>query len=1126
MMDKDYLQAANPTLNASVHASAGTGKTWLLTTRIIRLLLAGVRPDSILAVTFTRKAAAEMQQRIIERLRELMQAPVDELDRHLDACGADAGETSRDRARRLYEELLHAPYPLRTTTFHAFCQELLQRFPLEAGIDPGFDISESTGLLEQAAWDALVAKTAQDPSGPLAQALDRLVEHCHGLANTQTALKALIAHRSDWWAYSAGAADACAAATARLAHTLGIDAAEDPLAGFPAAALRERLQEFATLLGRNTTTTNTELANGLVTTLAGDQQGQAFLDAVLPAFFTKRGTPCKRKAGNAQAKRLGRDDEQRFLELNEHLVDELTGLQDRLARRRTLLATQDWLATGTQLLADYQRLKQEQRLLDFADLEWRACELLNRSDHASWVQYKLDTRIEHLLIDEFQDTNPTQWRLLLPLLQELAAGKDDRKRSVFLVGDEKQSIYGFRRANPALMAAASGWLEQHLDAARYPLDASRRSAQAVIDCVNAVFGSEPLSQTMTGFNAHTTHHAEVYGRVEIMPLITHAEASAMDATAGLRNPLTTPHRAAVVPAHTLEGEQIAGRIRALIEAQTPVVDNGSSRLMRYADVMILLRQRTHAHCYEQALRAAGIPYLGAGNSRLLDNLEVRDLDALLNLLVSPFDNLALAQVLRSPIFNLDSMQLIPLARLTTGTWYERLAILAADRQAPFADVFRQLERWRGLTGTLPVHDLLDRIFHEAGIMERYAAAFPPAMVPGVLANLTRFIELALEVDNGRYPSLPRFLYQLERLRGAGKDQPDEGAPADTGNDRVRLLTIHGAKGLEAPVVFVADATVKPVSRTAYNALVDWPASCDRPEHFLLALRQADMDTTSRALLDKQQREQTREDANLLYVALTRARQYLTLSGCTPPRSSGLGWYGLVAAAVAGWEQTDSGSRVHETGTPAAVPEIAVPVAKAVQPDPRLAGPVPAIRADTVLISPSRTIETTDTRPGDPDGRERGTTIHRMLEQLAGHTPTNLHSLYQSIAGRHGRAAEDSELQSWWEESLAIYRDPALALLFDPHQYQAAYSEVPLHYREGRQLVYGIIDRLVVTETCIYLVDYKTHRLADNAVLPQLAEQYRPQMQYYATGAARLWPDHRIEARLLFTHVAKLVEIKV
>jgi len=774
------------------------------------------------------------------------------------------------------------------------------------------------------------------------------------------------------------------------------------------------------------------------------------------------------------------------------------------------------------LLEHYQRIKQEQRLLDFSDLEWKACELLNRSDHASWVQYKLDTRIDHLLVDEFQDTNPTQWQLLLPLLGELAAGSADRSRSVFLVGDRKQSIYSFRRANPALLGEAARWLETHLQAGRYPLDASRRSARAIIDCVNAVFGSEPLRQRLADFNPHSTHLAATHGRVELLPLMSSEPPESVAATA-LRNPLRTPRLIAEDQRHAAEGRLIVSRIEALLDAGTVVVKDGVPRLLDYGDVMILLRQRTHAAAYEQALRDAGIPYLSASKGMLLDNLEVRDLEALLRLLIAPYDNLSLAQVLRSPLFGLGSELLLPLARQASGNWYERLGALAAAGQHPYATVHAMLQNWRALAGSIPVHDLLDRIFHEGEVLQRYEAAFPPAMLPRVRASLTRFIELALEVDNGRYPSLPRFLEQLERLRQSEQDQPDENAPEETGGRRVRLLTIHGSKGLEAPVVFLADTATGSSARNAHAALIDWPGDRDRPAHFLLAGKQAELDSRSRTLLEKQEQDSLREDANLLYVAITRARQYLYISGSASDKHSDGGWYHLISTALADWERTADGNPFHETGTR----QTLAPVAAAAQPaaavDLGLSGPI-AVTPASRQIAPSHTAAGDRMDNGDAEGRERGIAIHLMLEQLASTPAADCDRLLPGIAGRLGRDPGDGELQAWWREALQTVRDPALALVFDSSRYRQACNEVALQYQDAGRLVYGVIDRLLLEDDRVLVIDYKTHRSATPETLPALAASYREQMRLYARGAARLWPGRRVKSYLLFTACNRLFDM--
>jgi ATP-dependent helicase/nuclease subunit A len=1119
------LKATDPHSNASVHASAGTGKTWLLVTRIIRLLLAGAQPDSILAVTFTRKAAGEMEQRVMERLHELMCVEPGQLDKLLEQAGIAPETGVRHRARQLYEQLLFNPWQLRCTTFHAFCQELLQRFPLEAGIAPGFEIGESTGLLEQAARDALLAATIKQPDSPAARALDNLVEGCDSLHSAQSALRSFLAQRSDWWAWTQDAREPLSFANRKLAAFLAIDPGSDPLAGFPNDGQQARIAEYATLLQRNNTKPAAAAARSLGEALNAAVQPAAFLSAITPAFLTQAGTPRVLKESAAQRKRMGADAEQRMLALHAEVVAELLALIDARARHLSWHTTTAWYTAGSALLEHFQRLKREQRVLDFADLEWLACELLNRSEHASWVQYKLDARIDHLLVDEFQDTNPTQWHLLLPLLQELAAGNDERERSVFLVGDKKQSIYRFRRANAALLDEASDWLETDMQAQRYPLDASRRSAGAIMDCVNAVFSQPPLEERLADFKPHTTHLPDMFGLVELLPLQVDADNSDNDTTADtspeLRNPLLAPRIVEEDARYAAEGRMLAQQIQSLMSSQTPVLKDGTVRALNYGDIMILLRQRTHADAYETALRDAGIPCLAASKGLLLENLEVRDLVALLNILISPHDNLALAQVLRAPLFGLSSEQLIPLADNSEGRWYLQLGQLAGQGQSPYLEAHSRLEHWRTLAGRIPVHDLLDRIFHEGEVVQRYEAAFPAALLPRVRASLTRFIELALEIDNGRYPSLPRFLDQLRRLRQSDQDQPDESAPDDSSSERVRLLTIHGAKGLEAAVVFLADTAVSTRDRSAHSAVVDWPRDSDRPALMLLAANQATRDTATAALLEQQGSDSLREDANLLYVALTRARQYLFISGSGAEKNVDSSWYGMIRSAMQDCERNERDNPVYRSGTPLACLPGPAHEQHSVAVDPRLAQPL-VLSAPQLHIAPSRHAATLQTADGDSDGRERGIAIHAMLDALTQADRPDPETLLLQLASTQQREPDDAEFLHWWQVALATVKDPQLSIVFDDSRYTQAFNEVPVQYLDDGRLVYGVIDRLVVTAETVMLVDYKTHAHADAASIPQLVEHYREQLRYYTRAVEQLWPQHKVRPCLLFTACAELV----
>ncbi len=1110
--------ASAPAASATVMASAGTGKTWLLVTRVVRLLLDGAAPDAILAVTFTRKAAAEMAARLTQRLAELARLDVHGRHAALAAMGIAPNDELLRNAADLYERQLRHTRQVRFTTFHAFCQDLLRRFPLEAQVPAGFEVLDGPGLLEQQAWDALLNEATAAPDAATGQALALLFDRCNGLHNARAALRQFINYRSDWWAYTREQNAPVEWALRQLAAALEVDPTSDPLAGALSSRAQQELREVAALLGRHGTDTSVAQARAIVDALDGAGDGNARLTLLKRAFLTQKDTPLVRKAGKALADKLGAAGQDRLLELHTLWAERLLVIQDQVRRRATFLLTHAWLNAGTRLLDHFQRIKAEQRMLDFADLEWKAYRLLNHGDHAEWVQYKLDQRIEHILVDEFQDTNPTQWHLLYPLLQELAAGGQERARSVFLVGDTKQSIYRFRRADPNLFPAAQYWLAEHLRADTHGLAASWRSAPAVIDFVNQVFESGPLGAALAEFPRHGTHRTELWGRVEILPLVIPADETPPAAATELRNPLRQPRVIHQDRRHLQEGNAIAARIQGLINDCVAVGEASQARPLRYDDIMILVRHRTHLSDYEQALRAAGIPYASANRGTLLHCAEIQDLVSLLTTLIVPYDNLALAQVLRCPLFDCSDEDLIALARHETHvSWFERLRELGPTLAAgsPLARAARWLTHWQNLAGQRPVHDLLDRVYVEGNVPARFEAAFPAHLRPRVRANLTRFIELALEVDSGRYPSLSSFLHRLRSVESADDDAPDE-APIAHAQGGVRILTIHAAKGLEAPVVFLADAAGAGRAHRAYQALVRWPTLAAAPTHFLLTGKSAELDRISAALIDEQQTEERREQANLLYVALTRAKQLLFISGCQPQRGEELGWYGLIAAQLGEVTRVCQEGWHRQQGTP----PLAAPLAARITPlvpdiDPRLNAPLVAPPPD-IEIAPSRhATSDDDSYDGDEDGRERGRAIHHFLELLCGeprHTPQDARA---RVAAELNLNSNDPRLDAWWNEAARVYGDADLRPWFDPTHYDAAYNEVPIQYQQGDAVIYGVIDRLVVHGDRCAVIDYKTHRGAADAP-HDYAALFREQLHLYAQGVARLWPEKTIDAYLLFT----------
>ena len=1060
-MSATPLMATDPAQSASVLASAGTGKTWLLVTRIVRLLLAGAEPGGILAVTFTNRAAGEMLVRLRERCRAFALADDATLGELLQAIGVRDEASARDRARGLYHALLTAPWPPRVATFHAFCQDLLARFPLEAGVPPGFELLTNERELRGAAWDALLAECRD--GGAVADALSWLAQQAGSLDGARGWLQHFMRQRADWWAWSDSAHDPLAFALDRCAQATGF--ADDEGDELSAHRMRARASRLCALVGGAPSHHIKAALDSLVALLADRGTPLAEVCAALPpVLFTERGEPRKSLANKPAMIEHG--DE--ITALHAALVADWSNWQLAALNRR-------WFTVGVALLAHYQRLKDEARVLDFADLEWRACRLLTASDLARWVQYRLDQRIDHLLVDEFQDTSPTQWRMLQPLLDEIAAGDAGRARSAFIVGDDKQSIYGFRRADPRLLGAASALLHERLGASPLALIGSRRSATAVMDFVNAVFGFD-----------HPTHRSDLPGRVEWLE-VAGDEPPVAAPRDGLRDPLTEARKPDEAERGLPEARVIAARIRALIEARTPV--GLPARAAGWDDVMVLVRKRTRLPALERALREHGIPYASDSRGMLLERPEVGDLMALLEFLAAPWNNLRLARLLKSPLFGCSDEALLRFAptdpdRPARIDWYHRLHAVADEPDAPASLVraARLLGDWRGQADRVPVHDLLDQIFADADVLARYEAASPGHLRASVRANLVEFLELALDADAGRYPTLHRLVERLERTRDADAHEREfDDAIVASDEGRVRVMTIHAAKGLEAPIVFVAQTDLDGGRGDGVRAWVDWPPGAPHPDCMLFARERAH-DTALAGLRARTAALAATESRNLLYVALTRAQQYLFVSG----GGADAGWYGELRHVFEA-----RGFAAFESGAAARADAATTPAAPVV--DPVLG------RALEVLPPPpeARALP-------DPAAIEYGVLVHAALE----------HPDAATLARVSGRDAGDPLLARALQAAARVRAHPDCGWLFDPARTRHAWAEARLAHGDA----YGVIDRLVVTDDEVWIVDYKTDARA------LVSDAHRIQLARYAALARALWPAHAVRTALLFTALPSFVEL--
>jgi len=719
-----------------------------------------------------------------------------------------------------------------------------------------------------------------------------------------------------------------------------------------------------------------------------------------------------------------------------------------------------------------------------------------------YIQYKLDQRIDHLLIDEFQDTNPTQWHLLLPLLDEMAAGRSDRDRSAFIVGDIKQSIYRFRRAAPGLFHHANNWLTINMDAESASQHKSYRSSPAIIEFVNLIFDQSADDTEVDhhfrlhDFTTHEAHHHQRWGKVELLSLIKREQPPTADKAAGFRNPLKTPRDLCLnvgEQQHRQEAGQIVARINNLIGQS--INDNDLSRPLHFGDIMILVRNRTHAPTYEAELRRAGIPFTSASKDQFLGTLEVKDIKNLLQALLSPFDNLALASALRSPIFSCGNQSLIDLARQPQKWWWQRLQQSAdtTEEHDPMSRARRLLSSWRDLVDKIPVHDLLDKIFDQANIVNRYVAVAPDHVRPRIEANLEYLLELALQMDNGRYPSLSQFVTTLPWLVG-----DNEAPAADTEADkRVRLMTIHGAKGLEAPVVFLADAARADRDHPAsHRTISHWPDDARKPVSFFLAGKKDDRDSVSSSACEAQRLADQREEANLLYVALTRARQILFISGCEPG-SKDRGWYGFMLSrldqerqalerGMTGFNislQDDDGAAsplVFSYGQPDKLPTIKEPRVDSEEGFDAALTRVIAARETHAIISPSRKEEQEESHSYAESGdsataRRRGVWLHRMLELLT--DDNNPADVKEKLHHESRNELDSAELEHYWGQATQLINNPDLRHIFKQKSGDWVRNEMPILYRQNGQSVFGIIDRIIVGDKQVMVVDYKTHESA-------------------------------------------------
>ncbi|MES2512348.1 MAG: UvrD-helicase domain-containing protein [Pseudomonadota bacterium] len=869
-----YAVACDPRRSVAVEACAGAGKTWMLVSRMLRALLddnGKVQPHEILAITFTKKAAGEMRERLYEWLEQFAHADDETLRQELVIRGVlnqkspQASAELRDQLANLYQRVLANGRPVQIRTFHSWFAALLRSAPMAAlqqlGLPVNYDLLEDDGPAKELVWRRLYAALAADPA---LKADFESVVLTHGRFQTGKALQVALDKRTEF-----ALADAAGVVYTSVEHFTVMfpecSGLGHPDAHFHGdASCRALMAAAAASLGRASAPTfsvkGVELEKALT---AGDFQ------AALTALLTEKGTA--RKFGE---KIVGIET-----------IREAQALALRLAAARhqhdAWEYQQRMARLSRVLLAEFTALKREQGWVDMNDVERAALVLLSDPVLSGWVQERLDARVRHLMIDEFQDTNPLQWQALSAWLSGYAGAGN--APSVFLVGDPKQSIYRFRRAEPQVFIDAQKFIRQGLGGDLLACDHTRRNSAAVIATVNAVMGDARDNDGYTGFRDHTSASGETGSAISLPPIPRDDGVEAVTEE-GWRDSLTTPRELPEETLRTREARQAAHWIAHRISQGLPP-----------SDVMVLSRRRAGLLPLQDELRALHIPAQIGEKTELIDCCEVLDIVALLDVLVSTQHDLSLARALRSPLFGLSDDALVQIV-LTRGeaktSWFDVLQAQCPETTA-FEGLPARLLKYKSWVDSLPPHDALQAIYHDGDVLARFAAAAPASARSTVLANLRALLNAALQLDGGRYATPYAFVRALK----AGGLQ----APAAVNPDAVRLLTIHGAKGLEAEAVLLLDTDTPERNAESMSVLIDWPGEASAPEKFIFLVSESRPPACAVATLEKEQAERAREELNALYVALTRARNTLVVSSIEPHRETTRSWWQRLSPVAAGVE---------------------------------------------------------------------------------------------------------------------------------------------------------------------------------------------------------------------------------
>ena len=1134
--DANQARASDPSASSWVSANAGTGKTEVLVRRVLRLLLAGSEPQQVLCLTYTKMAAAEMQNRLLGELASWATMADGKLRERLAALlGRAADNAEVQAARRLFAETLEAKGGLKIYTIHGFCERLLQRFPLEAQVTPHFAVlDESEALrLKGAAFDATMARAAAERDGPLGDALGKIVavtveDYFRKIVDTVLGKRGALARMI---ALHGSGPDWAKAECMSLRRLFGL--ADDETENTLTEALADALGDddidalLGVLQGMTVTASDQKLRGHLQAARAAT--GAARVAAMKPIFLTgenqQRKTLCSKALQQAAPQLCGA--------LDAAQVD-FFALDLKRAQLACAEASAAVLLLADTVQAEYARAKQSEAVLDYDDLILKTQTLLSRTDAAAWVLFKIDGGVDHILVDEAQDTNPAQWTIIERLAEEFFAGEGASEQNPHAVrGGRREAVdlqLPGRRSHPLWRGRPH--LPRQGDGDRACVE--RRAAHSLVplDRAGAQGGRCGVRQAARRGGAHfeeasvIQHHAFRTGQaglVELWPVVAETKPEPAEAF--------EPWNEDAAPLHAVDVlcGRIAGQIKAWLDKEEKLDSEG--RKITPGDILILVRRRDPFTApMIRALKREKIAVAGADRMQLLEQLAVMDLVALADVLLMPEDDLSLAVVLKSPLFGLDDDDLFDLAYKRDTSLWNALKRKAKD-DPRYAEAAELLPRWLARVDLMPPYEFFLELLGENGQTMRKRML--TRLGPEAAEAIDEFLDLALDLRPG-VRAIAAGLRQCAPL-DRRRDQARHGAEARRGphHDGAWRQGPAGADRVPAGHLHVAEA---PRREHLFARAARRPAGGGRPSRLAAGGNALAHIEEAKAALRKAERE---EYHRLLYVAMTRARDRLYVCGWSqkeaPEKAS---WYDLVDQGLRGLltEETDYDGKpvrrlISKQTVTAKAPDAAATGAEAAPLPDWASRPAPPERSRELLTPSGLGALMGD--PGSPYAEQPPLGPAACRRPPLRPWAARAHAAAASAGGRARRAGArgaglrrraghdlpESLREEIVSETLAIVQDPRFAPLFQP----GSLGEVPIVARFGERDLSGQIDRLAVLDDALLMLDYKTNRPPPKTP-DEVAPAYIAQLAAYRAALRLMFPARALRAAIVWTDGPKLMEI--